>query len=124
MNEYETVYVLAPALNATTIENIKSKLEGVIKKDGGHVLIHGEWGKRRLAYHMGKHQNGHYFYLQYLSPGGTVGGIERNLKYDESVLRFITVKLSERVNVDEKLKKEYHLPRAAYESQGEERRTY
>ncbi|MBI2335728.1 MAG: 30S ribosomal protein S6 [Deltaproteobacteria bacterium] len=122
MKEYETLYILAPALTQAAIDNLKSKLEGIVKKDGGHVLIHTDWGKRKLAFSIKKQRNGHYFYFQYISPGGSVAGIERNLKYDENVLRFMTVQLSDNVDVETRSKQEILPPPLAPEYSEERER--
>ena len=111
MREYETIYVLKPDLPAEQFIKIKEKVEETLKKGEGHIISHTDWGKRRLAYQVDKFRFAQYIYLQYLDQGGSVSELERILKYDDSVLKFLTVKLNDKVVVEERLaKKQEPLP--------------
>jgi small subunit ribosomal protein S6 len=74
-----------------------------LQKGKGHVLTLSDWGKRKLAYRVEKATHGHYFYLQFLDPGQSISEIERILRNDDRVLKFLTVKLREKINVEERL---------------------
>ncbi len=105
MKEYEALYLLLPEAAADKIEALGNKLTAAIQHHSGQVLTLFNWGKRRTAYRVGKHPSGIYIYLNYLSSdGGVVSEIERILKNDEIVLKFISVKLDDDVNVEERLK--------------------
>jgi len=104
MREYETVYLLKPDLPSDQLSTLKEKFTQTITKGEGHMLSQGDWGKRKLAYDLKKNRYGHYIYLQYLSTGPIVSNLERLLKLDDSVLKFLTVKLADKVDVEERLK--------------------
>ncbi|MFO1518371.1 MAG: 30S ribosomal protein S6 [bacterium] len=104
MREYETLYLLQPDLSTEKIEEFNNKLSEIIKSQGGNPLTVFNWGKRRLAYRVGKGNHGVYVYLNYLGQGNLVAEIERILKYDDNVLKYITVKLEDDVNVEERVK--------------------
>ncbi len=105
MKEYETLYLAAPETPSDRIETIHQRLAEAIKTHQGQLLTHFNWGKRRLAYRVEKHHHGIFVYLNYLAPkGDVVAEIERLLKLDDQVLKFITVKLTDQVNVEERLK--------------------
>ena len=54
-------------------------------------------GKRKLAYEIAKFQKGHYYVLSFLDDGQVVGELERNLRIEESVLRFMTIRVEDEV---------------------------
>ncbi len=102
MREYETVYVLKADLPAEQLSSLKEKLATILGRSQGHVLHHIDWGKRRTAYDIEKARYAHYFYLQYLTAGEGVSELERTLKYDDNVLKFLTVKLADEVDVEQR----------------------
>src|SRR5262245_48957897 len=111
MKEYETLYLLSPDLPPEKTEEFSHKISELVKSHQGQVLTSFNWGKRRLAYRVGKSNQGVYIYLKYLGQGNLVAEVERVLKYDDNVLKFLTVKLDDEVNVDERLtqKREFTL---------------
>lgn len=110
MREYETVYLLKPDLPPDQLTAIKDKFNHVITEAKGHVLSLGDWGKRKLAYDVQKSQYGHYIYLRYLGPEGLVNQVERLLGIEDSVMKFLTVRLSDEVDVQERLAKKGDAP--------------
>ena len=118
MREYETVYLLKPDLPPDQLTTIKDKFTHVITGAQGHVLSQGDWGKRKLAYEVDKHQHGHYIYLRYLGPEGLVNQLERLLNIEDTVLKFLTVRLSDQINVQERLAKKDEAPLAPEEVHG------
>ncbi len=115
MREYETVYVLKPELTSDLTQGLQEKIADIIQKQEGKVLSQADWGKRKLAYRVQKFRHGQYFYLQFLDKGAAISEIERILKYDDKVLRFLTVKVQDEVNVEERLSKPIPTPPAPEE---------
>lgn len=97
LREYETIYILRPDANETTISEVNKKVRGVIEGNGGQLLKVENWGKRRLAFEVQKHLKGTYLFWHYLGKSGLVDEVERNLKIADSVIRFYTVKIAENV---------------------------
>ncbi|MBJ96304.1 MAG: 30S ribosomal protein S6 [Rickettsiales bacterium] len=97
--EYELVFIVRPDVTDEDIEKIKDRSGGVIKDRKGHLLNVDDWGKRRLAYEIQDYGKGHFVLFNYLGSTEIVDELERTLKLDDSVLRFLTVKLAERVEV-------------------------
>ena len=95
--EYELVFIVRPDVTDEDIEKIKDRSGGVIKDRKGHLLNVDDWGKRRLAYEIQDYGKGHFVLFNYLGSTEIVDELERTLKLDDSVLRFLTVKLAERV---------------------------
>jgi len=104
MREYETLYLLNPDVPSDKTEELNKKLSDVIQNQGGHVLTSFNWGKRRLAYRVGKNFYGVYVYMNYLASSDVVAEIERLLKYDDNIMRFVTMKLEDKVDVEERKK--------------------
>lgn len=94
-NEYETVVILRPDLDDATTYGLVEKFEGVVTGNGGHILIRDDWGKRKLAYPVAKHQKGHYVLLSHLAPAALVSELERRIRNEDSVLRFLTTRIGE-----------------------------
>lgn len=104
MREYETVYLLKPDLPQDQISSVKDKYTKAISKAKGHLLSQGDWGKRKMAYNVKKIQHGHYIYLRYLGEEGLVSNLERLLRIEDNVLKFLTVKVAEDIDVKTRTK--------------------
>src|SRR3954470_12666352 len=97
--EYETIYILRPNTPNEGVAEVNSRIKGVIEGMGGKVIKVDNWGKRRLAYEVAKERKGIYLYWQYLAQPGVVEETERNLRMLDSVIRYLTVKVDEDVDV-------------------------
>ena len=100
MNQYELIYVTRPTLNADELSSISSKVSGLIEKADGQVLATEEWGRRRLAYPILKHEHGLYTYINFVAPADAPLGVEKSMGLDDSFMRYMTVRLGENVDVD------------------------
>ncbi|HVK83084.1 MAG TPA: 30S ribosomal protein S6, partial [Kofleriaceae bacterium] len=76
-----------------------ARIKGIIEGMGGKIIKVDNWGKRRLAYEVAKERKGIYLYWQYLANPGVVEETERNLRMLDSVIRYLTVKVDEDVDV-------------------------
>lgn len=99
-HEYETIYILKPELAAENIEKMSAKVQGIIGKFDGEVLMSDDWGKRKLAYPIQKNARGHYVCLSYVGSSSLVGEIERQLRIEEDLLRFLTIRVGEDIDVE------------------------
>lgn len=100
LNEYETIYIARPDLTDDVMTKITARFEQVITGNAGTILVSEDWGKRKLAYIISKHQRGHYIYLNYVAPASLVAEVERNLGLEDQLLRFLTVKLEDAVEIE------------------------
>ena len=89
--EYETIYILKPDIDADNAERIGSRLAEVVGREAGRLTKVESWGRRRLAYDIGKQRRGVYMYLKYLGGGKVVAEIERNLRLTDGVIKYQTV---------------------------------
>jgi small subunit ribosomal protein S6 len=87
---YETMLVLKSDLEEATRDALIEKYEAVVAKEGGTVNPTTKLGKRRLAYEINKNRDGFYALLNFEANNTTPAELERLLKIDESVLRYLT----------------------------------
>jgi small subunit ribosomal protein S6 len=97
--EYETIYILRPNTSNEGVAEVNTRIKGVIEGMGGKIIKVDNWGKRRLAYEVAKERKGIYLYWLYLAQPGVVEETERNLRMLDSVIRYLTVKVDEDVDV-------------------------
>ncbi|MFZ0943745.1 MAG: 30S ribosomal protein S6 [Syntrophobacteraceae bacterium] len=96
MRKYETFFIIDPDLSDETTAALDNKVQSVIVSNGGEVLTYVPWGKRKLAYAIRKRTRGLYVLMEYSGGPQLVAELERNLRIDERILKFITVMLEER----------------------------
>lgn len=97
--EYETIYILRPNTPNEGVAEVNARIKGIIEGMGGKIIKVDNWGKRRLAYEVAKERKGIYLYWQYLATPGVVEETERNLRMLDNVIRYLSVKVDENVDV-------------------------
>ena len=101
-NEYETTYISQPDLPETELTRIQEKFQNIIDTRQGSVLVRDDLGRRKLAYPIGKHNYGVYVYLNYVGPADIVAEIERNMRNEDAVIRFLTIRNEVDVDPEER----------------------
>gem|GEM_PF-411274 len=97
MREYETCFIVQPEISDEGSEEIRKRLDGVLESGGATRLMCEDLGKRKLAYEIRRFQKGHYYVLSFLDAGTAIPDVERTLRLEESVLRFMTFQVNESV---------------------------
>ncbi len=97
MREYELIYVIQPDASPEREKEINSRLDDAIARSGGTVLLRDDWGKRKLAYDIKRFQKGHYVLLSFLGRGPIVAELERGLRIDADILRYLSVRVQDEV---------------------------
>ncbi len=100
MNLYEKIVILDPNLDDTSAEETVGKIKDIIINKGGEILKTENWGRRRLAYELNKHQKGNYILLLFKSPPATITDLERLCKVTDSVIKFMVVKLTKKKHIE------------------------
>ena len=93
MNQYETVFILTPVLSEDQMKEAVKKYEDHLAKAGAEIVHEEHWGMRKLAYPIQKKSTGFYQLIEYKAEGEVIADLETELKRDERILRFLTVKL-------------------------------
>jgi small subunit ribosomal protein S6 len=86
LKEYETVFVLHPRLEDTKVEEEIEAVRQVIEGSSGAVLDVERWGRRKLAYEVGKVNEGIYTLVRFRSAPTLVAELERRYRLKEDVL--------------------------------------
>ncbi|ABK18861.1 30S ribosomal protein S6 [Syntrophobacter fumaroxidans] len=96
MRKYETFFIIDPDLPDEVTAAVDEKIKSVVGANGGDVVSYVPWGKKKLAYPVKKRSRGLYVLMEYAGDSRLVAELERNMRLDERVLKFITVKLDDR----------------------------
>src|SRR5260370_783544 len=99
MRIYEELFIIRPDATEEQIDQLIEQLTTYIANQGGNVDKVDKWGVRKLAYRVQKRTEGFYVLLQFVAKPETVKELERRLRVSDDVLKFLTVR------IDEKLKK-------------------
>jgi small subunit ribosomal protein S6 len=92
---YEHLLIARQDISAQQVDALATHLKTIIEGQDGKVEKQEYWGLRSLAYRIKKNRKGHYVLLNINAPGKAVHELERQLKINEDVLRFITVKVDQ-----------------------------
>ncbi|HUT73186.1 MAG TPA: 30S ribosomal protein S6 [Desulfatiglandales bacterium] len=95
MKRYETIYVANPNLEDDALEEIVAKFSDIIEKKKGSIVKIDDWGKRKLAYEVKRFDKGHYVLLDFCGFPEVLTELERNLKLDDRILKYMTVKIAD-----------------------------
>ena len=87
MRKYELVCIIHPDLDENAFKAVIEKVSGWVAEAGGTVDKLDVWGRRRMAYHINKQREGQYVLLQLTMAPTATAGLERNMRFQESVMR-------------------------------------
>jgi small subunit ribosomal protein S6 len=97
LNNYEVVVILHPDATLDEQKNILRKNQETIKSFGGAVNSLDTWGKRTLMNPIEKTKKGIYFHSSFQASSGAVAELERIMRINDKVLRFMHTRLDNRV---------------------------
>jgi small subunit ribosomal protein S6 len=106
MRIYDIVVVLSPESTPDQATALVEGFKKILVDDGAKVLTEEPWGRRRLAYPIGKRREGIYHYWQVEARSETVAELERKLRLSDDVLRHLAVRADEELKRSTKLKKQ------------------
>ena len=106
MRIYETIFILRPDGPEEEIEATVNQVAATISEGHGTIDKIERWGKRRLAYRVKRHNEGHYILIQFSvqSNAGLSKELERRLKVTDAVIKYMTVRIDEELKRLEKLR--------------------
>ncbi len=97
MRTYEQLFIVNTAAVDTDVDALLEQLTGIITSSGGTLDKTDKWGVRKLAYRVDRHTEGSYILLCFSCGSQTVRELERRLRVSDLVLKFITVRMDERM---------------------------
>jgi small subunit ribosomal protein S6 len=92
---YEHMLIARQDISAQQVDALATHLKTIIETEGGKVEKQEYWGLRSLSYRIKKNRKGHYVLLNINAPSNAVVELERQLKINEDVLRYITVRVEQ-----------------------------
>jgi small subunit ribosomal protein S6 len=95
MPYYESVFIARQDISGTQVDSLTESLTNIIQEGGGQVTKKEFWGLRNLAYKIKKNRKGHFVLLNIDGPSDAVLEMERNMRINEDVIRYLTVRVDE-----------------------------
>ena len=99
MRRYETIAITRADYPDEEIQGIIDRYRTVIEGQKGLVVKIEKWGKRKLAYEIKKVSKGFYLLFDFAGQADVVDELERNFKIDDRILKFMTVKTNDKVDM-------------------------
>ena len=96
---YELLFIADPNLGEPEVDALTAQVQGFVEKESGKIQKVEKWGKKRLAYGVGRHREGSYVLIVAEGGNALVKEVERRLRVTDGVIKFLTVR------VDEELRK-------------------
>jgi small subunit ribosomal protein S6 len=95
MRVYEVLFIIAPNTEEGDIETLVTQLSDVITNQGASIAKTDRMGRRRLAYPIGKFTEGHYVVLTVEGTGSEIAEVERRMRVNDAIIRYITIRIDE-----------------------------
>ena len=93
--KYELVYVVSPDATDDQVTDLHTQIESIIQRLSGELEKTENWGRRRLAYEIGRHKEGVYVLEVINGSGELMKEIDRRLKVSDLVIRHLVVRVDE-----------------------------
>ena len=100
MKRYETIVIIDPDLSKEAEAPIFERLNDLIPQYDGFLIETDDWGTKKLAYDIKKKNRGHYVRLDFCGDGALIQEMERFFRIDDKVMKFMTVLLDEKADLD------------------------
>jgi len=93
MNSYEHTFIAKQDTREDGFDKLIKKYSDIITKNSGNILKTENWGLRNLLSNIKKNKKGFYFHIKFDGIGKTIIELEKNENIDQSIIRFLTVKV-------------------------------
>ena len=93
MNQYETVFIMNPVLSEDQVKETVKRYASYLKSNNAEIVSEENWGLKKLKYAIQKKKSGFYYLIEYKANGAILSNMDVEFKRDETVLRWLTVKL-------------------------------
>jgi small subunit ribosomal protein S6 len=92
---YEHIFLARQDVSQQQVEDLTAALTEVLSQGGGKVTKNEYWGLKGLSYRIRKNRKAHYTLLNIEAPAAAVAEMERQMRINEDILRFMTVRVDE-----------------------------
>lgn len=91
MRNYEIAFIVHPDLEETAYNEVVERVQELVKNAGGTIAKVDQWGRKKLAYEIGKLTEGQYVFLQTEMEPTVCTEIEREMQLNEFIIRFMII---------------------------------
>ena len=91
---YENVFIARQDISSTQAEALTEQFANLIVEQGGKVTKKEQWGLRNIAYRINKNRKGHYVLMNIEATGPAISEMERQMRINEDILRYLTVRVA------------------------------
>lgn len=109
---YEVMYIAAPETADDDVTKLNESLVQIVEKEGGTIVNTELMGRRKLAYPINKKTEGHYTLFEISGSGQEIAELERRMRVNDAIIRFITVRVDEDRKKADKLKNKREIRQA------------
>ncbi|GAC1634368.1 MAG: hypothetical protein NVS9B14_10370 [Candidatus Acidiferrum sp.] len=101
---YDLIFIARPATPEDEIKKVLHSIEHACAEKGAKIEKNEHWGTRKLAYRVAKHREGMYYYQQIrTNHGELIVELERRLHVQDSIIKYLTIRLDEDLKRQKKL---------------------
>jgi small subunit ribosomal protein S6 len=93
---YESTFIISPEVPAEKVEELSAKVVKIIEDSKGTFKTAQQLGKKRFAYPINKLREGSYVYTEFSGNGETINALKNFFKFNDLILRFLTVKVKKK----------------------------
>jgi small subunit ribosomal protein S6 len=102
--KYELVYIVSPEASDDQVADLHNQIDAIVQRIGGSIEKTENWGRRRLAYEIGRHKEGTYVLEVLHGTGELMKEIDRRIKVTDLIIRHLVVRVDETQAVIERTK--------------------
>jgi small subunit ribosomal protein S6 len=95
LREYDFTVIVRGDLPESEASKALNQYENLMAVEGGEVLKKDDWGVKRLAYPIKKSYRGYYVNYDFVGQPSSVAEIERLMRIDDNILRYLVVRVNE-----------------------------
>src|SRR5512134_3251053 len=93
--KYELVYIVSPDATEEQVNDLHAQVDAIVQRMGGQLEKTENWGRRKLAYEIGRHKEGTYVLELINGTGELMKEIDRRLKVSDLIIRHLVVRIDE-----------------------------
>ena len=101
---YEVMYIIDPDTAEDRITKLNEAVGKLIEKEGGTIIRRDDIGRRSLAYPIQKKTDGYYVLFEIEGSGQEIAELERRMRVNDMIIRYVTVRVDEDRKKAEKMK--------------------
>ena len=99
--QYELVYIVSPDATEQDVTDLHAQVEAIVARFKGELQKSENWGRRKLAYRIGKHREGTYVLEVFTGTGEMTKELDRRLKVSDHIIRHLCVRVDEELRLAE-----------------------